>query len=554
MSALFICWSRHRRSQPDSTFVGEIAGHCRHRDCQFGVQYCTQVDTKPSGQGESEGRESVNRRQFPIGGKAHERIAISDRHDPVKLRSRPYSRDERRLASGTVLWLATELFLLCLLCPEQASLFGAIVLNAACGCLPLRSDWLCPEGMRFTRSFLWGFVMVEHHQHLAFMQRALELARRAEGRTSPNPMVGAVIVNDGRIVGEGYHRRAGAPHAEIEALHAAGEAARGGIMYVTLEPCAHYGRTPPCTDALIAAGIAEVYYAISDPNPKVSGKGHAQLVAAGLRVHQGLCAAEAHQLNRPYLKHITTGYPFVTAKFAMSLDGKIATNTGHSRWISNAASRQRVHQLRNLSDAILVGSGTVIADDPLLTTRLVSTATDADSDIRHPLRIIVDSRGRVPLTARVFDPSLPGTTVLATTAQCPEDYRHELTARGVEIWILPTDATGRVSLPDLLAAVGQRGLLTVLVEGGSELLGALFSQRLVDRVLACIAPIIIGGRNAPGPVGGTGWSHLNEVARLCQYTCTRVVDETAETADNEPDVWIQADVTYPEGASCLPVL
>lgn len=379
-------------------------------------------------------------------------------------------------------------------------------------------------------------------QHLNYMRRALELARQAEGRTSPNPMVGAVIVNNGCIVGEGYHQRAGAPHAEIEALRAAGEAARGATMYVSLEPCAHYGRTPPCTDALIAAGIAEVYYAIGDPNPRVNGKGHAQLTAAGIRVHHGLCADEAYQLNRAYFKHITTGQPFVTAKFAMSLDGKIATITGQSRWISNPASRQRVHTLRNVTDAVLVGAGTVMADNPSLTTRLTSDQLGSPHDIRHPVRIIADSRGRAPLSAKVFDPVLPGQTVLATTAQAPADHRCALAARGVEVWVVPPDEQGRVSLPALLTEIGRRGFTNLLVEGGSELLGALFAARLVDRVWVFIAPVIIGGRDAPGPVGGLGFATLAQAVRLGQFQ----LEQIATDASSAPDVWIQADVIYPE--------
>ncbi|MBO0858894.1 MAG: bifunctional diaminohydroxyphosphoribosylaminopyrimidine deaminase/5-amino-6-(5-phosphoribosylamino)uracil reductase RibD [Chloracidobacterium sp.] len=388
------------------------------------------------------------------------------------------------------------------------------------------------------------------------MLRAFALARLAEGRTSPNPMVGAVIVRDGRVVGEGYHHRAGAPHAEIEALRDAGDLARGAAMYVTLEPCAHYGRTPPCADAIIEAGVAEVYYAVGDPNPRVNGKAHSQLKAAGIAVTRGLCEDEARELNRPFFKHVLTGRPFVTAKFALSLDGKIATRAGDSRWISNTASRRRAHELRNITDAIIVGAGTVLADDPRLTTRLSSGSLRIGNgaepaDIRHPLRIVADSRGRAPLTAGVFDPALPGKTVLATTDAAPGAHCAELMARGVEVWTLPADMLGRVSLQALLDEIGRRGMLTLLVEGGSELLGSFFDEKLVDRVWAFIAPLIIGGRNAPGPVSGRGVEALAEAIRL-----HRLQVETIDSGspDEEPtqareNLWIQANVEYPMASS-----
>lgn len=398
--------------------------------------------------------------------------------------------------------------------------------------------------------------MMDTATHLTYMRRALALARQAEGRTSPNPMVGAVIVKGGRIVGEGYHRQAGAPHAEAEALRAAGDSARGAVMYVTLEPCAHYGRTPPCADALIAAGIAEVYYAVVDPDPRVNGKAHAQLEAAGVVVRHGLCEDEARELNRPFFKHIVTGRPFVTAKFAISLDGKIATRSGDSRWISNEAARQRAHELRNITDAILVGAGTALADDPQLTTRLSPLSLqkragegEGLADVRHPLRIVADSRGRVPLLARVFDPALPGQTVLATTAAAPSAHCAELRARGVEVWTLPAAEDGRVSLPALLDEIGRRGMLTLLVEGGSELLGAFFAEKLVDRVWVFIAPLIIGGRNAPGPVGGLG---IDVLARAIRVRCLQVemIDANslaqAPAAQTRQDLWIQANVEYSE--------
>ncbi|MBL7161004.1 MAG: bifunctional diaminohydroxyphosphoribosylaminopyrimidine deaminase/5-amino-6-(5-phosphoribosylamino)uracil reductase RibD [Anaerolineales bacterium] len=344
--------------------------------------------------------------------------------------------------------------------------------------------------------------------HETMMQRALELARRAEGRTSPNPMVGAVLVKDGRIVGEGFHHQAGAPHAEIEALRAAGEAAHGATLYVNLEPCAHHGRTPPCTQALIGAGVCKVHYAVGDPNPLVNGKGHTQLEAAGIGVHGGLLEEAARKLNLPFYKYITQRRPFVTAKFAMSLDGKIATRSGESLWLTNETSRRRVHELRDVVDAILVGTGTVLADDPQLTTRLDRP------DVHHPLRIVADSRGRVPRSAQLFEPSLPGKTVLATTAAVDPAHCAKLKASGVDVWMLPADTHHRVSLPALLNELGRHGLLTLLVEGGSELLGAFFAGGLVDRVWAFVAPLIIGGQDAPTPIGGPGVEKLVQALRL----------------------------------------
>src|SRR6266540_533982 len=333
--------------------------------------------------------------------------------------------------------------------------------------------------------------MMDTLTHITHMRRAIALARRDEGRTSPNPMVGAVIVKDGRVVGEGYHRRAGEQHAEAEALRDACDAARGAAMYVTLEPCAHYGRTPPCADALIAAGVAEVYYAVGDPNPRVNGKAHAKLEAAGVVVHRGPCEDEARELNRPFFKYVTTGRPFVTAKFAMSLDGKIATCAGDSRWISNEAARQRAHELRNITDVILVGVGTALADDPQLTTRL------------SPLSL---------------------------------------------------QRKGRVSLQALLDEIGRREMLTLLVEGGSELLGAFFAEKLVDRVWAVIAPLIIGGRNAPGPVGGLGIETLARAIRLRRLQVEMIGANSlaeAPAAQARQDLLIQANVDYSEENYCL---
>jgi diaminohydroxyphosphoribosylaminopyrimidine deaminase/5-amino-6-(5-phosphoribosylamino)uracil reductase len=349
-------------------------------------------------------------------------------------------------------------------------------------------------------------------QHEIWMQRALALARQAEGFTSPNPMVGAVIVKEGRVVGEGYHRRAGLPHAEVEALRAAGETARGGTMYVTLEPCNHYGRTPPCTEAIIKAGIAELYYAVADPNPRVEGGGHARLAAANIAVYQGPGQAEARRLNRFFFHHITTGRPYVIAKFAASLDGKIATRTGHSRWITTPAAREKGHTLRQAVDAILIGAETAIADNPQLTTRLPRT------DLRHPLRLMLDSRGRVPLDRRLFQPGLPGRTVVVTTPAMSPAHQAALCQQGVEVLALPATPTGRVDLAALLLELGQRRLVSLLVEGGGQMLGAFFEAGLVNEVWAFLAPLIIGGQAAPGPVAGAGFATLTEACRLKEAT------------------------------------
>ena len=355
-----------------------------------------------------------------------------------------------------------------------------------------------------------------------FMALALRLAARARGRTSPNPMVGAVVVKDGRVVGQGFHPKAGEPHAEVFALREAGERARGAILYVTLEPCSHYGRTPPCVDAIIKAGIAEVHMAMIDPNPRVAGRGKQILEAAGIRVVVGEREAEARRLNETYIHWITTRRPFVIAKFAMSLDGKIATSTGDARWITGPQARRRVHEVRNEVDAILVGVNTVITDDPRLTTRLDR------ADVRHPLRVILDSRGRIPLTARVLDPTLPGKTVVATTAAMPKGTQRALMERGVEVWVLPEQG-GKVDIGALLERLGAQEITSLLVEGGSAVLGSFFAGGWVNKVMAFIAPVIIGGEKAPGPVGGAGVAYLADAWRLREVLVERVGDDVLIT-------------------------
>jgi diaminohydroxyphosphoribosylaminopyrimidine deaminase / 5-amino-6-(5-phosphoribosylamino)uracil reductase len=338
-----------------------------------------------------------------------------------------------------------------------------------------------------------------------WMARALELARLADYRTSPNPMVGAVVLDaGGRLAGEGYHRHKGAPHAEQEALAAAGSRARGGTIFTTLEPCTHAHRTPACADAIIQAGIARAVVATAkDPDDRVRGRGIEVLTAAGVHVEVGVLAAEEQRLNEFYVKHRVTGRPFVTAKFAMSLDGKIATASGESRWISSEAARRHGHGLRHAHDAILVGVNTVLVDDPELSAR------GPGEDERQPIRIVLDSRLRTPPKAKVLGPG----TILATTLDGP--------FTGAEVLQLPGDERGRVALEPLLDELGRRQVLSLLVEGGAETHASFFAAGLVDKVYAYIAPMVIGGRAAPGPVAGSGVDHLADSSRL--------IDVEAET-------------------------
>lgn len=347
---------------------------------------------------------------------------------------------------------------------------------------------------------------------LQWMNRALAVASRARGRTAPNPPVGAVLVRDGVVVGEGWTERPGERHAEIMALDRAGSRAHGATLYVTLEPCAHFGRTPPCTDALVDAGIARAVISVRDPYPQVDGRGIAHLSRNGIRVDLGLGARESVRLNAGFFKRIRTGLPEVTAKFAMSLDGKIATHTGHARWITGSEARHEAHRLRDTHDAILVGIGTVLADDPRLTTRL-SEAEAGIGGPSHPLRVVVDSRARTPLTSAMLQPELPGNTLVVTTDQAPFRAARCLQAAGAEVLVLP-DCDGRVDLAVLLRELGRRGINSVLVEGGGALLGSLFSAGMLDRVIAFIAPVIVGGEGAPAPIGGDGVDTMDEARRL----------------------------------------
>ena len=341
-----------------------------------------------------------------------------------------------------------------------------------------------------------------------YMAQALSFARLALGQVSPNPAVGAVVVRDGEVVGQGYTRPPGSAHAEVVALEHAGEAARGAVMYVTLEPCCHHGRTPPCTGAIVEAGITEVHMAMLDPNPLVGGKGEEALRSQGVRTYVGEHEEEAREVNEAYIKFITMGMPFVTAKFAMSLDGKIATRTGDSRWISSSESRRYVHSLRNTTDAVMVGANTVATDDPQLTSRC---GDRGGKTRRQPLRVVVDSKGRTPVTARMF--SEPGKTLIAVTWPVSPEVEKVCGQVDAELVELPSEG-GLVDLKELLRVLGKRDITSVLVEGGGTLLGSLFDQRLVDKVIAFIAPIVIGGTEAVPAVGGRGSETVADAIRL----------------------------------------
>jgi len=378
--------------------------------------------------------------------------------------------------------------------------------------------------------------------HELYMRRALRLAQRAIGDTSPNPVVGAVIVNHGRIVGQGYHRQAGLPHAEVEALKRAGTKARGAAMYVTLEPCNHVGRTPPCCDAVIAAGIRRVVIAMKDPNPITHGRGIARLRRAGIHVVTGMLEKDAKRLNAPFTKAMTSRMPWVVAKIAMSLDGKIATRTGESRWISSVASRSLTHRLRRQVDAIMVGVNTIVQDNPLLTARdptcLPRGARGRQarpSRADRPIKVIVDSHLRTPWTSRCLSEASPTPTIIATTTRTASK-RVRFEQRGVEVLVFPPTPQDRVPLARLFRALKNQWQVTsVLLEGGGEVLASALKERLVDRLVWIIAPIIVGGRQAPPAVGGEGITHLNQAIRLDDVTVRRL----------GPDLVLEASVIYP---------
>lgn len=362
------------------------------------------------------------------------------------------------------------------------------------------------------------------------MRSALELAAGGTGWVSPNPLVGCVIVSNGEVVGRGYHQRFGGPHAEVHALREAGNRAAGAVLYVTLEPCCHTGKTAPCVDAILQARLGRVVAAMQDPNPRVDGGGLSQLEGAGVEVTVGVCEAEARRLNEAFVKHITTRRPFVTSKSAITLDGKIATRSGASRWITGEAARAVGHQLRHANDAILVGIGTVAQDDPQLTTRLFlppPSGRGLGGGLQrgaNPLRIVVDSTLRLSPGAQVADVAAERRTLIATTEKAEAAKVKTLEARGAEVIRLPACGAGRVNLNALCAVLGERGIASVLVEGGAVLTAALLRQRLIDKMVFFVAPKIIGG-DGVSAFGPCGVDTMEQALSLRDITSRQVGDD-----------------------------
>jgi len=355
--------------------------------------------------------------------------------------------------------------------------------------------------------------MVREDEH--WMRRVLRLAEKGRGRTSPNPMVGAILVKDSKVIGDGYHTKAGEAHAEIVALQQAGEEAQGATLYLNLEPCAHYGKTPPCAPRVVEEGVKRVVIGMEDPNPLVKGKGIEILRKADLDVDVGILEKECRRLNEAFCKYILQKMPFVILKVAATLDGKTATRNGDSKWISGEASRRLVHRLRNQVDGILVGIGTVLRDNPLLTTRIRGG--------RDPYRIVLDSRLRIPEEASVIGKS-PSKAVIATTELAPREKIEKLEKRGVQILIFDSKE-GRVDLKSCLSKLGEMGMTSLLVEGGSHINGSFLDEGLIDKLILFLSPKVIGDQQAPGIFGGRGVSNLQEAVGLREIRTKKVGED-----------------------------
>jgi diaminohydroxyphosphoribosylaminopyrimidine deaminase/5-amino-6-(5-phosphoribosylamino)uracil reductase len=367
--------------------------------------------------------------------------------------------------------------------------------------------------------------MESQDNDVQFMTRAIGLARKGKGRTSPNPAVGAVIVKGGKVIGEGWHKKAGAPHAEVAALQSCKTSPKGATLYVTLEPCNHMGKTPPCVPAIVKAGIKRVVIGAKDPSPKPGIKGIAALKRAGVVVEMSALAVECKRLIEDFVKHSATGLPFVTLKTAMTLDGKIATHTGDSRWISSEMSRRVVHTLRNEYDAVMVGSDTVILDDPSLTVRHGKSR-------RNPLRIIVDGTLRIPMNSAIVTTASQIPTIIVTTSKAPIETVDALTNAGVDV-ITATQRGSHIVLRWLLEELGRRGVMSVLLESGGRLAAAMLEERLIDRVMFFIAPKIIAGPNCVLPSHGV--AKMADALPLADPVITIV----------GPDILVDSLLSYP---------
>jgi len=348
-----------------------------------------------------------------------------------------------------------------------------------------------------------------------WMKRALRLAEAGRGRTSPNPVVGAVLVKRGKVVGEGYHAKLGEAHAEVIALRQAGERARGAVLYLNLEPCTHFGRTPPCVPQVMKAGVKRAVIGMKDPNPLVNGKGIEALRKSGLDVKVGVLGGQCQKLNEAFCKYILKKQPFVVLKVAVTLDGKIATRHGDSKWISGEASRRFVHRLRDQVDGVLVGIGTVLKDDPLLTARV--------KEGREPYRIVLDSRLKIPEDAKVFEHS-PSEVILATTGSAPREKIERLEEKGVRVLMIDSKE-GRVDLRTCLNKLGKMGLMNILVEGGSRINGSFLDEGLIDKFLLFLSPKCLGDPQSPGIFGGRGVSNLKEAVGLKEIKIKRIGED-----------------------------
>lgn len=353
-----------------------------------------------------------------------------------------------------------------------------------------------------------------------YMRMALTLAKRGEGLTSPNPMVGAVLVKEGKVIGQGYHKGPGLLHAEVEAIQDAGSEASDSTLYINLEPCCHTDkRTPPCTKEIIKSRIMRVVVGMVDPNPLVNGRGLKELIEAGIEVEEGILNKEALKLNEAYSKFITTHFPFVILKFAASLDGKIALPSGESRWITDKPARKYAHRLRAMADAVLVGIGTVVADDPLLNIRHIERKG------RQPLRIVIDSKLRIPLASRVLDISAGQSTMVVTTAFAPAEKIEALQKQGIKVVIADSGDNCEVNLRSLMITIGKMGITSILIEGGSEINASALHEKIVDKVIVIYSPRIIGGSDSIGMVGGPPPKSLDESTFLKDISIRRIGED-----------------------------